>query len=391
MKKFVRYILKTLRNPQFAWWVIHRNIVSTYNEKLGHNAGKKIASLNEPWTFNTTRLDKHIKNAWISDQPEPTIIVQMAKPEDRLHTAFYGQRWIYHLNDVVFDPMWEIITANGHVLIESIRGSNFSARVSATILARKKILRRSKNAKKTIGYPVTALPIGDSEMFGHFLLNALPKILRCQTKSQSPLTVLLPPGCAPFVKDALSAANICYKEVFNPVRCENYYLAASSYESTEDIYFSDIKNLREMYLKNLTTSVGLKHKVYATRIGSARGRIGDYEEQLCRELKAIGFIIFKPGERTFIEEVKLFKNTSVLVAPTGSGFYNCIWMDSNSLVVEIIDPGIKLDTESETVAIKAQLNYKCVDISNFSADSVKAASNILHFIQETVLNYNSQL
>jgi hypothetical protein len=224
--------------------------VGHYNEKLGHNHGNKNAALNEPWTFASTQVDKHIRNSWVTDQPEPTIIVKLPKPDNRLHTAYYGQRWVYRLSDVVFDPMWEIVTANNHILIESIRASNFSSRAAAAFLSRKRILRRSQRARKEIEVAVTSLPIGDSEIFGHFLLNALPKILRCQEKSEETITVLLPPGSAPFIKDALVTANILYLEVFTPIRCKNYYLAASSYESTEDIYLSDIEKLRKTYLVN---------------------------------------------------------------------------------------------------------------------------------------------
>jgi hypothetical protein len=351
--------------------------VGHYNEKLGHNHGNKNAALNEPWTFASTQVDKHIRNSWVTDQPEPTIIV-------KLHTAYYGQRWVYRLSDVVFDPMWEIVTANNHILIESIRASNFSSRAAAAFLSRKRILRRSQRARKEIEVAVTSLPIGDSEIFGHFLLNALPKILRCQEKSEETITVLLPPGSAPFIKDALVTANILYLEVFTPIRCKNYYLAASSYESTEDIYLSDIEKLRKTYLVNNPNPLLNKYKVYATRLGSARGRIGEYEEKLCRELESIGFIIFRPGERTFLEEVEFFRSASVLIAPTGSGFFNFIWMDPGSLVVEMGSPEIYVATDSEVSTIKMGHVYKYLNISEFHDDNPEKYLKVFQMIKEVV-------
>jgi hypothetical protein len=384
MQRVLRYILKSFQNPKYARWVLHRNIVGYYNEKLGHNHGNKNAALNEPWTFASTQVDKHIRNSWVTDQPEPTIIVKLPKPDNRLHTAYYGQRWIYRLSDVVFDPMWEIVTANNHILIESIRASNFSSRAAAAFLSRKRILRRSQRARKEIEVAVTSLPIGDSEIFGHFLLNALPKILRCQEKSEETITVLLPPGSAPFIKDALVTANILYLEVFTPIRCKNYYLAASSYESTEDIYLSDIEKLRKTYLVNNPNPLLNKYKVYATRLGSARGRIGEYEEKLCRELESIGFIIFRPGERTFLEEVEFFRSASVLIAPTGSGFFNFIWMDPGSLVVEMGSPEIYVATDSEVSTIKMGHVYKYLNISEFHDDNPEKYLKVFQMIKEVV-------
>ncbi len=387
MPKIYRYILKSYQNPRYARWVLHRVIVSTFNEKLGRNHGNKNAGLSEPWTYASTGVDKHIRNSWITDQPEPPIVVQLQKPDNRLHTAYYGQRWVYQLSDVVFDPMWEIVTANNHILIESIRASNFSSRVAAAFLSRKRILRRSKRARSKINLAVTSLPIGDSEIFGHFLLNALPKILRCQTKSEERITVLLPPGCAPFVKAALSAANILYLEVYTPIKCKNYFLAASSYETTEDIYLSDIEKLRETYINNISLPRMDKYKVYATRLGSARGRIAEYEYKLCRELESIGFIIFRPGERTFIEEVEFFRNASILIAPTGSGFFNFIWMDPGSLIVEIGSPEIYVATDSEASTIKMNHVYKYLDISKFEDDSTEKYTKLSRLIKEIVHNY----
>lgn len=387
MHRIFRYIAKACQNPQHARWVIHRNVLSIYNENLGRNQGNKIAGLSEPWTFASTGVNKHIRNSWISDQPEPTIIVQLPKPDNRLHTAYYGQRWVYQLSDVVFDPMWEVVIANNHILIESIRASNFSARVAAAFLARKGILRRSRKAKRTIDFPVTSLPIGDSEIFGHFLLNALPKILRCQAKTENAITVLLPPGCAPFVKTALSIADILYLEVYTPIRCENYFLAASSYETTEDIYLSDIENLRKTYLKGALTPKRNGYKVYATRLGSARGRVGEYEERLCREMESIGFIIFRPGDRTFMEEVEFFHSASVLVAPTGSGFFNFIWMDPGSLVVELGSPDIYVAIDSEVSTIKMNHIYKYLDISVFDDNPSEKYLKVLHSVEEIVKSY----
>ena len=387
MKKALRYILKSFQNPKYARWVLHRNIVSNYNEKLGHNHGNKNAALNEPWTFASTHVDKHIRNSWITDQPEPTIIVKLPKPDNRLHTAYYGQRWVYKLSDVVFDPMWEIVTANNHILIESIRASNFSSRAAAAFLSRKRILRRSQRARREIEVAVTSLPIGDSEIFGHFLLNALPKILRCQEKSEETITVLLPPGSAPFVKDALTTANILYSEVFTPIRCKNYFLAASSYESTEDIYLSDIERLRKTYLVNNINPTTGKYKVYATRLGSARGRIGEYEEKLCRELESIGFIIFRPGGRTFLEEVEFFRSASVLIAPTGSGFFNFIWMDTGSLIVEMGKPEIYVATDSEVSTVKMGHVYRYLNISAFHDDHPDKHLKIFQMIREAVESY----
>ena len=57
-------------------------------------------------------------------------------------------------------------------------------------------------------------------------------------------------------------------------------------------------------------------------------------------------------------------------------------MDSNSVVLEIVNPEIKLDTQSETTPIKVKLNYKSINISNFSEDSVKVCLNIVYFIDK---------
>lgn len=388
MRRLLHLGKKAIKEPQFARWVLHRNIVVNYNDKFGRNRGKKIAGLSEPWTFASTAIDRHIVNAWISDEPEQTIIVDLPKPLGRRHTAYYGQRWVYHLSNVVFDPMWEVVTANQHILIESIRASNFSSRVAAAFLARKRIIRRSTKAKQKIDYPVTSLPIGDSEIFGHFLLNGLPKILRSQRYSEERLTVLLPPGCAPFVKAALSEANVKFLEIFKPVRCDSFFLAASSYESTEDIYHSDIESLRETYLKKTVSPTKQKYKVYATRLGSARGRIGDYEEKLCEKLKSMGFVIFKPGLMTFTEEIEFFQQASVLIAPTGSGFFNFIWMDPGSLVVELGTPEIYVATDSEVSTRKLNHIYKYLDISDLDSSPNDKHLRICHSVTEFLQDHS---
>ena len=356
--------------PRVAMSLVLGRLQEGWRKSRGRDFYRGSVRLGDSWRLRTTGLEGHIVASWVSDEPEPSITISLPYPEGRLHSACYGQRWSYLLSDVVLDVSTGAVVANDHLIAESLRGSAQSSEYwGSLIIATTKALRRCRRPKRVISSPSTALPVFDVDVYGHFLLYALPNILRCRNACSETLTVLAPKGTPMYIFEALNAAGVDIEVVTEPTRAVSFFLAASAYVNSGDIYGSDIELLRATFLRSKVateTNPPMPIRIYASRSRDARGRGVPDEEALCRELEGLGFLIYHGGEMSFLEQAALFRQAELLVAPTGSGLTNMVWMDPGAHVVELGNPELLVAHEVATAARKLNVEYRYINVLNAS-------------------------
>lgn len=79
-----------------------------------------------------------------------------------------------------------------------------------------------------------------------------------------------------------------------------------------------------------------KHeKIYISRANSARSFAG--EEQLERTLSHRGFTIIYAEDYSVHEQIEIFSNCQILVAPHGAGLANTVFLPENAIIIELFN------------------------------------------------------
>jgi capsular polysaccharide biosynthesis protein len=363
--KIRRLLVLLFLDPRAAFLLLQIIGKRTWRSFRGHEFHRGCVRLADSWRLGPTGLDRHVVSSWVADGPEPALVVPLPYPEGLVHSACYGQRWSYTLSDVVLDPSTGVLVANDHLIAESLGGSAHSAEFHGSlVIATSKVIRRCRHPKSLVAGPSTVLPASGISVFGHFLWYALPNILRCKEDCAETLTVLVPEGAPNYIFEALSAAGLPVKVVSKPTHVEELWLAASAYVNSGDIYNSDIHLLRREFLRlNLEKkNPSQPIQIYASRVNDPRRQGTADEKHLEQEMEEQGFQIYHGGSMTFTEQVDFFREADLLVAPTGSGLANMVWMNPGARVVELGNPEVWVAHEIVTAATNLDLNYGYVDV-----------------------------
>lgn len=99
---------------------------------------------------------------------------------------------------------------------------------------------------------------------------------------------------------------------------------------------SGIFLVRSLLPKILDRSISVHKKIFVSRnIETSSNRLLIDSKSVEDALKNNGFECISPEKLTFIEQVNLFRNAKIVVGVHGSGLFNCVFMDSDTSVIEI--------------------------------------------------------
>jgi capsular polysaccharide biosynthesis protein len=105
--------------------------------------------------------------------------------------------------------------------------------------------------------------------------------------------------------------------------------------------------------KNKAVSKG---RIYISRAGSSQRRIAN-EEKLLPVLRDFGFQVVKLEDLTFGEQIGLFNEAEVVVAPNGSGLANLVFCSKGTTVIEIF-PNVFEALNSVDYTFNFDYNYR---------------------------------
>jgi capsular polysaccharide biosynthesis protein len=174
--------------------------------------------------------------------------------------------------------------------------------------------------------------------YAHWLMDALPR-LDILSSLDSETKVIVPSKPYLFIFESLSILGISRERVieadFQVASVEKLVLAhAAQYTGLPSkVHLCNIhKKLRTSVLGNHDTTISYR-KVYISRAKVARGIIN--EEEIFSILSDYGFERLFCEDLSFVEQVKIFAETSVIVGPHGAGMYNQVFCNSNTIIIEI--------------------------------------------------------
>lgn len=120
------------------------------------------------------------------------------------------------------------------------------------------------------------------------------------------------------------------------------------------------------------------------------------EERLEEFLKSVGFSITKPEDmNSFQDQVDLMAQTSVLVAPTGSGLVNAGLLKDNQIVVELRCELLSKDpTDQRLIGTYQDLSYICghshISVSNKEKEAEVAIARLRTLLGPAPTHITSQ-
>ncbi|GJL63109.1 MAG: hypothetical protein NPIRA04_17630 [Nitrospirales bacterium] len=117
------------------------------------------------------------------------------------------------------------------------------------------------------------------------------------------------------------------------------------------------KWLRETFLPMQDVCLKPKRKIYVSRVLAER-RLVTNERELVDFLCQQGFEIYVLEEFSFVEQVALFQDAEVIVAPHGSGLANLVFCDPGTHVIELF-PARATDAYFR-LSVDMDLKYTCI-------------------------------
>jgi len=171
----------------------------------------------------------------------------------------------------------------------------------------------------------------------HWLIDALPRFLMIKEEmKQENVSLLLPDTCGKFILAIMKHFELNDITFINR---GSYFFAPDlllpSYTvGSGHIHPSYVRDVQAHLLSRINSNI-TNSRVYVSR-GKQKARKIHNENELLNVLIPLGFRVVYFEELNFEEQVRIVRNTDVLVTSHGANVTNCMFMPDNSKVLEII-------------------------------------------------------
>lgn len=200
----------------------------------------------------------------------------------------------------------------------------------------------TSKTKKHKGSIATITTHGQSNYY-HWLLNALPKI-HLLDKSGLEYDKIYVEVKTKFQEETLKVLGYESEKIINSSTTS--FLSASqlivpslpAYNQVGDITAWSCDFLRQRFLaRNVLTSALFKNeykRIYISRADASYRKVIN-ELEVTDFLEKYGFSVVQLGNLSFLDQVKLFRDVEIVVAPHGAGLSNLVFCPEGAKVIEI--------------------------------------------------------
>ena len=177
----------------------------------------------------------------------------------------------------------------------------------------------------------------------------------------------------PFQKETLSLLGIDSNKIIESdrqVHIQATELIAPSFPGYLDwVPEGTIKFLRQTFLPQVNLAQTSRKKIYVSR-ERAKNRQLINEQEVSELLTKSGFTTVFLEEMSFLEQVTVFVNAKIIVAPHGSGLTNLVFCSPNTKVVELFSPNY-LRTDYWMISQRLKLKHYYSVGQNFDCPSLR--------------------
>ena len=214
-----------------------------------------------------------------------------------------------------------------------------------------------------------------SSNWGHWLINTLPRLRTLELAGLSRIPIIVPRRLPPAKRASLEMLGISEdrrtdypREGLKPDELIWPSSGTHAYYPTSEA----LNWLRDRILGALGIESHPHRRLYISRSSSTTQRLPrgyprravTNEDEVVDLLAGFGFETVRPEALTFADQVRLFANARVVVAPHGSGSANCLFSQSTTLV-EFFEPRF---TDPSSYALAAACGHEYWYLMGATAD-----------------------
>jgi len=285
----------------------------------------------------------------------------------------YGQEWAAELSDVLLiGPQPVGISPEGKFVLETAEGRReiLEHRVQELIreyglLQLMRILKQpSHSTQRHIEGTVFPLVRHPTTMYYHWLTEYVPKLRALEyyeKKGNTSPTILVSRDPPKWVVDSISLAGYEFEECETwdggSVRVETLLL--TKHRSGNEITPDQLQWLRQRMRKNIKDSGTTRDasRIYISRSDASDRRVVN-EKELMDRLSERGFERYLLSKLSVAEQVELFSEAEIVVAPHGAGLTNVLFADGVKIVELLPEDDIR--DHYYRLANKLGFDYSCV-------------------------------
>ena len=177
-----------------------------------------------------------------------------------------------------------------------------------------------------------------ADTYYHWIIEALPKLSLIQEFSQlASVPLIVPKTLNAFQRDSLKMLGVPSERLLG--------LDDGQWQ-TDQLFFPEsigrsgnpsrhaVRWLRKAFLTNDYRPDSAFARIYITRRDAPRRRLAN-EAEIVSYLQGIGFTVVCLGDLAFAEQIELFRNVRVVIAPHGAGLTNMVFASPGATIIEI--------------------------------------------------------
>lgn len=288
-----------------------------------------------------TKLINHYvveESGYVDAVPEP-----LNPPLQRHHV--FADRAMWYLRDVDFFPAKGFLAHRRRVIGDSKTNGALEDRCGLAEIVVREIT-------EGVWLPLVHQPWN----YYHWLLEDLPVIIRAQ-KAEPSIKLALPAHPPAFVTEALGIIGVDYLTFSRPTKFAQVALPGRGIDPGWP-HRGDV-SLLEKFGRAVVGDDGAGNirGVYVSRLFSTRGL--DNEEQLEQWARDRGLDVVYAEQLTFVEQVALFAQSSIVVGTHGAGLSSTVFSPPTTPLIEVASPR-RADPCFENLARNQQRPYRRV-------------------------------
>lgn len=192
---------------------------------------------------------------------------------------------------------------------------------------------------------VTSLLTGGGGNYNiyHWLYDSLPRLQCISDAGCNPFAglVLVPSLAFDFQKESLSCmgfqfSQLLSSELYSHVTSPSLWACSHPNPDDQNIPLWIIQFLRRSFLPYCQKPTSVGKRLYISRGDAVNARALRNECALLKSLFLGGFEIIRLSDYCFLEQVGMFENAEMIVAPHGAGLAHLAFCDSRAHVVELL-------------------------------------------------------
>lgn len=259
--------------------------------------------------------------------PSASLLVPSSCPNMYARNHSWDPFRVYRLKNVTLDSSSGYVFHEGHVIAQS-RGSVRSAS-DGSFVSNSWMRVKTRASVKVLDHPIVGP--GYLSNYYHWLIEVLPRVIWAH-KVQPNVVAMIPSDSPAFVVESLKALGIPMKSTRNEVLVAPEIVLADP-TPRHFPYPGSIQLLVDQARESVQLVPIESKMVFIERRAASRSFQGD--DELRRWLEGIGIEPVDLATLTWVDQVALFRDASLIIGAHGAGLANSVFSHPRTPVVEI--------------------------------------------------------